>query len=453
MVQTGIDGLWIDQVYLPADVGDHDGLWPSHDPCSARAFQAATGLAAPVAENWDDPAWRQWIVWRHTQIIEFLRAVATTARAVNPDLVFMVENASADTAWATQNANDPAELTRLPDVSTGHELETIGDRIDEGETGMQQATLDQWLSFRAMLAFARAADRPKPSWILTYGYRPRDSAQLAGLALAEGANFYETQGPVMDGSVGAEARAELFAWMSRQTTGLFGGTALADVAVLYSPRTRDLLDSGSGSPYDAEDSVHFAAYRATARLLHQAHVPFDVVLDTDTAAFNRYAVLIAPEIQLMSDETVAAIRAHPGRIVIVGDETGAYDAWFAPRSHNPLAGMAALRVPSVSKRILISATTDLLTTTAPASVQFGVWDRAPVFAVVVVNTAATPAPAFRLALRLPDTTRVDKVLLSAPAGADTALPFNVDGQRIQIDAPAGIDTVAGIFIHLGPGAP
>jgi len=457
MLATGVDGLWIDQVYLPADVGNHAGLWPSHDPCSARAFLTATGLAVPAAENWDDPAWRQWIVWRHAQIVEFLLAVAAAARAVNPDLVFMVENASADTAWATQNANDPAALRDLPDMSAGHELETIGDRIDEGQTGMQQATLDEWLSFRAMLAFARAADRPKPSWILTYGYQPRDSAQLAGLALAEGANFYETQGPAMDGSVGADARTRLFAWMSRQQAGLFGGAALADVAVLFSPRTRDLLDSASGSPYDPEDSIHFAAYRATARWLHQAHIPFEVVLDTDTAGFNRYAVLIAPEVQLMSDATIAALRAHAGRVILIGNESGAYDEWFTPRPQNPLAGLAALRLPAASERILVSATTGLLSTTAPATVQFGIWDRAqqrpPLYAIVVVNTAATPAPAFHLTLRLPESSRVTLASLSAPFGADLPLPFAVHSQRVEIDVPAGIDSVACIFIHRQSGAP
>lgn len=43
-------------------------------------------------------------------------------------------------------------------MSTGHEVSTIGDRIDSGETGMRTATLDQWWPYRTMLAFARSAD-------------------------------------------------------------------------------------------------------------------------------------------------------------------------------------------------------------------------------------------------------------------------------------------------------
>ncbi|MCB0082732.1 MAG: hypothetical protein KDE47_17445, partial [Caldilineaceae bacterium] len=157
MVQTGIDGLWVDEVYLQSSVGSHHELWPSTDPCSVAAFHAATGFAAPRAEDWDDPAFLQWVVWRHEQIAEFLLAEKAVARAVNPQLVFLNENSSIDTGRATYVGNDPARYLDERDMSTGHEIESLADRMDEGETGMQNATLDDWLAFRTMVAFARAA--------------------------------------------------------------------------------------------------------------------------------------------------------------------------------------------------------------------------------------------------------------------------------------------------------
>jgi hypothetical protein len=247
VARTGVDGLWVDTVYLEWGIGDHENLWPSSDAASSASFRAATGLTAPTAENWNNPTWRRWVVWRHSQLSDFLLALKSAARSENSNIVFFNENASADTGGATTFGNDPAEYIASPDMSTGHEISTIADRVDEGQHGMKDATLDQWLSFRTMIAFARGADRGKPSWILTYGYQPRDSAQLAGMVLADGGNFYETQGPGMADTVGAAHRTQLFGWIAAHEADLYGGASVAAVGLIYSARTRDLLDGGSGS--------------------------------------------------------------------------------------------------------------------------------------------------------------------------------------------------------------
>lgn len=179
VMACGVDGLWVDTVYLQYSIGDHDELWPSFDPCSVQGFEAATGLSVPRREDWDDPAWFRWIVWRHEQLAEFIRALWAAAEERRPGIPFFVENWCVDTSGATVYANDPTVFLDEPAISTGHEIGTIDDRIDLGGTGMRAATLEQWLDFRRMVAFARAADRGKPSWILTYGYQPRDSTLLA----------------------------------------------------------------------------------------------------------------------------------------------------------------------------------------------------------------------------------------------------------------------------------
>jgi len=455
MVRTGIDGLWVDTVYLQHSIGDHEDLWPSTDPCSVAAFRAATGLGVPTAEDWDNPAWRRWVVWRHWQMADYLLALKEAARQVNPDLVFFEENWNADTSGATYYANDPAEYLAYPDLSTGHEVSTIGDRVDEGETGMQGATLDQWLAFRTMIAFARAADRGKPSWILTYGYRPRDSAQLAGMVLAEGGNFYETQGPEMAGTVGTAYRTQLFGWIAAHENALYGGGSAAQVGLVYSPRNRDLLDSGSGDYYDVQDSTHFAAYRAAANLLYRAHVPFDVVLDTDTAAFDRYAVLILPEVWGMDDATVAALRAFPGRLITIGD-TGRYDEWLNERDENALAGVPQQHFATVNSALVAAADTGLLSTDAPPEIQMGLRRTPDGYALVLVNTAAAPTDAFTLDLRLPDGVTIMTAHLSTPEGTETDVAFAISGDShtVHLDVPAGVDTLALLTLttqEFGPG--
>ncbi len=446
MAETGIDGLWVDEVYLQSSVGGHHELWPSSDACSADAFLAATGLQMPTAENWDDPVFRRWVIWRHSQINDFLLAVKEAARTANPDIVFFNENSDLDTGRSTYVANDPTSYQMYPDMSTGHEVEIVGFRMDEGQTGMRTANLDQWLSFRTMIAFARAADRGKPSWILTYGYEAADSARLAGMVLAEGACFYETKGPPMAGSVGASFRTELFRWIAEHEATLFGGESCAQVGLLYSPRTRDLVDNLSGQPYDVADSIHFAAYRTAANLLYRAHVPFDVVIDTDIVAFGRYQVLVAPEVQAMSDCTAAALHEFTGRLITIG-ATGRYDEWLTERSTPALAGATRKHFARASAWLVTAANTGLVRTDAPPSLQFGLHRRADGsdgYTLVLVNTGKRAAGAFGIHLQLMPSERITACRLSAFGGQSTDLPFRLtaSGRAVHLDVRDGLNTVA-----------
>ncbi|MDE3088845.1 MAG: hypothetical protein KGJ80_05630 [Chloroflexota bacterium] len=442
VAQTGIDGLWVDTVYLQHSIGSHVDLWPSTDACAVAAFKSATGLDVPNVEDWNDPTWRRWMVWRHGQTMDYLQALKQSARQVNPNLVFFEENWNADTSAATLYANDPADIFTLADMSTGHEISTIADRVDLGQTGMSSATLDQWLSFRTMIAFARAADRNKPSWILTYGYQPRDSAQLAGITFAEAADFYETQGPGMAGSVGAAYRTQLFGWVAAHENEIYHGESIAQVGLLYSPRNRDLLDSGSGDYYNVQDSTHFAAYRKIANLLYRVHVPFDVVLDTDTANYNRYAVLIAPETQLMSDPVANGLRAFTGRLITIGENTGAYDEWFNPRARNALSGVPQQHFAIVSNAIVSATNTGLLTTTAPPSMQIGARRSSNGYALMLVNTSPTPAGAFDVNLQLQNGESLSTARLTSYDGANVAVPLSISGNIAHLAVPAGIDSQA-----------
>jgi hypothetical protein len=148
IVSTGIDGLRVDQVYLQSSVGSHHDLWPSTDPCSVAAFRSATGHEVPQEPDWDHASFRQWVVWRHGQIRDLLLAQKDAARRINPHIVFVNENSCMDTGRATYVANDPAAYVADPDITTGHEIAPIADRMDYGQTGMKQAKLDPDLRVR-----------------------------------------------------------------------------------------------------------------------------------------------------------------------------------------------------------------------------------------------------------------------------------------------------------------
>ncbi|MFN8464941.1 MAG: hypothetical protein U0X20_05295 [Caldilineaceae bacterium] len=450
LVRTGIDGLWIDQAYLQSSVGTHHELWPSSDPCSAAAFQAAAGLPMPRRVDWDDPVFRRWVVWRHTQIADYLLAVVRVASAVNPNIVVLNENSCVDTCRSTYVAADPAAFVGVPGIATGHEIETVADRMDHGETGMQAATLAQWLAFRTMVAFARAVDRDKPSWILTYGCTPRDGAQLAGFTLAEGANFYENKGPQMAATVGSAFRRKLFGWIAEHEVSLYASESAAEVGLLYSPRNRDLLDTVSGQPYAAEDSLHFAAYRGAAQELYLAHIPFDVVLDTDTARFDRYRVLIVARLELMSDATAKALRDFAGKLITLG-ANGIYDEWLVPRSRSALQGCTPVHFAAPAADLARAADTGLFASTAPAALQIGLRRAAGGWVLVCVNTARTPAQAFTVTLHT-SAPLAATAHLHAWGAPPLALPVVPNAQRasVQVTVPSGIDSLALVTVCCEP---
>jgi hypothetical protein len=83
------------------------------------------------------------------------------------------------------------------------------------------------------------------------------------------------------------------------------------------------------------------------QLLTEARIPFDVVLerDLDPAALARYALLILPNIALMSDAEARAIQAfvQRGGSVLATFETGLYDEQGVPRAEFALARLFGMR--------------------------------------------------------------------------------------------------------------
>lgn len=445
VMTSGVDGLWIDVTYLPESIGGHEGLWPSHDPFSAEAFQAAYGLELPPAEDWDDEAWRKWIVWRHEDLRHFLLAVKDEMKAVNPKAVFFEENWSADGSGATTYGNDPTIYAPLSDVATGHEIGTIGDRMDRGETGMEQASLEQWQAFATMVKFARGADRGKPSWILTYGYQPDDAIRLAGVIASQGANYYETRGPGMADSVGQDYRRQIFGWMAAHEAEIFDLESLAQVALLYSGRNRDLVDQGGGEPYKVEDDGFLKEYRAVASTLFSAHVPFDIVVDTGLTLdhLRPYRWLVLAGVECLSDSQAALVRDfvdNGGRIVLTGD-AGWADEWGRPRQTNALDGVPAVIIETVAdkagRRQLLGALDGLpsLDTNAPPEVMVEVRGGRRLMTLTLVNFGREPVSDLNFELRWPEGQTVYEVRWTDPEGSDGPLEYDLQDGLLSLSVP------------------
>jgi len=352
---AGVDGLWIDVAYYLNAIGQFEDLWPSTDPSTVAAFAAQTGHKAVPEKGWSDPVWRQWIRWRERSIAAFIREVAAAAHAADPGLLVFTENWGMDSNFVTQYAQDPLDLLDDRGVATAHELEPV----DQDDRGMLDATLEQWRSYVLMVRFAVASNRKRPAWVLSYASAVDDSLREAAVHLAEGACFYEAKGPEMlDDTTGS--RPLVFPWLAANAPLAAASAPMADVALWYSPRTRDFVD-GEDSGEDKFDTVgttYLAAYRGAGHVLLERGIPFHIVTGRSTPAeLAAHRWLVLPHAACLSDAEAALIRgfaAAGGRLAGSG-EIGTREHWGAPRATPALQDLEISPLAAVSSDLLATS--------------------------------------------------------------------------------------------------
>ena len=273
MASAGIDGLWVDTVYLQHSIGDHEDLWPSTDTCSAAAFQSATGLSVPtrgglggsclaaldrLAARADVrlPARSEAGCPRGQRRPRLLRGELERGRNRRHAL----RQRSGRLPGLPRHEHGPrGRHDRRPDGRrrdrhAGRHARPVAGLRDDGQVGARrrrrQAVLDPdlRLSGRATPNVWRGSSWPRA---------PTTTRRAA---------------PAWHDSVGADYRRRIFSWTAAHEDALYGGESAATVALAYSPRTRDLLDQGAGDLYEPEDAPFFREYRqAAATLAAQPH--------------------------------------------------------------------------------------------------------------------------------------------------------------------------------------
>jgi hypothetical protein len=90
-----------------------------------------------------------------------------------------------------------------------------------------------------------------------------------------------------------------------------------------------------------------ASLQGMYELLTEARIPFDVVLDRDLTVehLSRYSVLVLPNVALLSDDHIAAIKRFvgDGGSLLTTFETGLYDENGAPRADFGLGDIYEMR--------------------------------------------------------------------------------------------------------------
>jgi hypothetical protein len=316
------------------------------DNCQ-RKFRAKSGQPVPRRANWDDPIYRQWILWnyqRRTELWEFNNKV--TQAAGGPDCIWSGMNSGAVSSEAS-SFRDLRELCKRASIfMLDHQARTDASGFQQnGDTGKRVHSLMGWdkLAPESMAMYEngrtnfRLAAKPAAEarmWMI--------AGMAGGIqpwwhhvgAYQEDPREFATAGPVMQ-------------WDRANEAYLADRRPVATVGVLWSQRNTDFYGR------DAAADLVDAPYDGLVQALVRARIPYLPVhaddLDREGAALS---VLILPNVGGLSDEQCAAVRrfVERGGSLLATGESLLYNEWGDGRPDFALADLLRVHVTAAPVR-------------------------------------------------------------------------------------------------------
>jgi hypothetical protein len=282
------------------------------DSCRAL-FKAASGKELP-GPGPDEPARRDYLLWRQRRLLELWDVWDAAIQAARPGARYIPNGPPGlKTAGKApfQAVDNQARRGLMPPWAFGRSAKqyrgAMGDKplaglfsvgVEEAYRWKDSVQADPEVRIWALDGIANGF-RP---WFVKFGAVPFDKRWLAGIE-------------------------RLFSWHHRNERYLRNVAPLARVGVLFSEQTRDFHAKGEDSRYD--DHVK-GVYHA----LLEARVPFEMVHDELLDGIDRFKLLLLPNVAALSDaqcRRLAAFVAQGGSLLATF-ETSLYDEAGRPRA-------------------------------------------------------------------------------------------------------------------------
>jgi len=316
------------------------------DNCQ-RKFKAKTGQAIPSRANWDDPVYRQWIMWnyaRRTELWEFNNR--TTQAAGGADCIWSGMNSGSVTSQA-RSFRDLREICKRASIMMlDHQRRDDDTGFQQnGDTGKRVHSILGWdklapesmAMYQSGPGYYRVASKPAPEarmWMI---------AGIAGgiqpwwhyiAAYHEDRRMYGTAEPVMR-------------WAKDNEQLLVNRQPLANVGIVWSQRNTDFYGRN-----DSAERVD-APYTGFMHALVRARIPYlPIHIDDLQEKAGDLKLLVLPSVGALSDSQCAAIRRfveRGGSLFATGDSS-LYDEWGEPRPDYGIADiLGAHRVSETPK--------------------------------------------------------------------------------------------------------
>jgi hypothetical protein len=301
-----------------------------------RKFRSKTGLALPAEANWDDPAYRQWILWSYARRIELWELNnRTTQAAGGPDCIWSGMNSGSVSAQA-RSFRDLREIAKRAHIMMlDHQRRDDDTGFQQnGDTGKRVHSLMGW---DKLAPESMAMYQSGPGYYRLASKTPAEARMwmIAGLAggiqpwwhhiaaYHEDRRMYRTAEPVMK-------------WAKANESLLHAREPVSSIGVVWSQRNTDFFGRD-----DASDLVD-APYTGFMHALVRARIPYlPVHADDIDAEAKRVSLLILPNIGALSEAQCAAIRrfvAGGGSLLATG-VSSLYDEWGDARTDYGLADL------------------------------------------------------------------------------------------------------------------
>lgn len=337
LAKTGVNGVWLDAVSL----GSFVALWGCTCEYCQEKFNNQTGLDIPRKFNIADKVFWRFLRWRHETLTEFVEECQGLMQIENPDLATFIEVTSLDHLGAAHWGTEGESMTK-------NFIVWEQDGVSE-TTAMADASYDDWIAQYSIYKYCRGATADRPSWAFCYGYNEQDAQLVMASAVAAQNNPYETRIPNMSTSVGKNFRRMMYTWIGKYSKSIFHSKSLAQVAVLYSARNRDFLDSPhfggkvfspappgrdrqwSGNKYETPEQLEYMGdYRGLSMFCYQHQIPADIlpVSRLDKDLLHRYKVLMVPYMATLSKnekELLVEAVQNGATAIISGPTPGVWD--------------------------------------------------------------------------------------------------------------------------------
>jgi hypothetical protein len=303
--------------------------------CTSR-FQAKAGKALPRKADWDDPVYREWIMWSYARRIEVWELNNRTTRtAGGPDCIWSGMNSGSVTAQA-QSFRDLKEICKRADIMM------LDHQRRDDDTGFQQNG-DTGKRVHVLLGWDKLAPESMAMYQSGPGYyrvasKPAAEARMwmiAGIAggiqpwwhhvgaYHEDRRMYKTAEPVMR-------------WWKTNERYLVNRTPIATVGIGWSQRNTDFFGrNNAGELVDAP-------YTGFMHALVRGRIPYlPIHLDDLEQQGSSLELLILPNVGAISDGQAAAIRrfVQNGGSLLATGATGLYNEWGDARPDFVLADL------------------------------------------------------------------------------------------------------------------
>jgi hypothetical protein len=307
-----------------------------------RSFRDKTGKNIPF-KNWDDKVYKQWIRWNYDRRLEIWDLNNRTTKAAGGDNCIWSGMNSGSISGQSRSFRDYKEIAKRADIimlddqsrsdATGFQHNGEIGKLVHGMLGWEKLAPESMAMYQHQRPWFRLSSKPVAEarmWMLNGiagGIQPWWHMISA---YHEDRRMHHTPAPVLR-------------WHKANETYLLNRKPVANIGVVWSQQNIDF--------YGRDDVAELVdlPWRGMIQALVRSRIPHLVVhadhIDRDAAMFS---VLVLPNLALMTDEHLAAVRRfvdRGGSLIATGD-TSLCDEWGDPRSDYGLADLFGAHVVS-----------------------------------------------------------------------------------------------------------